>query len=192
MQLGDREASCGRPNDAPCSMRAAADISAIADPQTGVATYVGKQGGWQEVGGTSAASPISAALFAAAGHADARPRFVYAHRDAFLDVIGGSTGRAVVPLCNGVTGWDGPTGVGIPDQSKLAAIGNVVGAGPPVTIAFPSDGVTVKQKFTIQAAPDPATTVGRCPDRRRARRAARRGSVDDDRAGHARVRQRTS
>jgi MYXO-CTERM domain-containing protein len=144
------------PNDAPCSMRAAADISAIADPQTGVASYIGKQGGWQEVGGTSAASPISAALFAAAGHADARPQFVYAHRDAFLDVVGGSTGSCGGgPICSGTPGWDGPTGVGIPDQSKLLAIGNMVGAGPPVTIAFPNDGATVKQEFTIQAAPDP-------------------------------------
>lgn len=145
------------PNDAPCSMRAAADISAIADPQTGVASYIAKQGGWSAVGGTSAATPIAAALFAAAGHADARPQFIYAHRDAFIDVVGGTSGSCGGPLCNGVTGWDGPTGVGIPDQSKLAAIGNVVGAGPPVTIAFPNDGAVVKQEFTIQAAPDPTT-----------------------------------
>ncbi|MEO8840796.1 MAG: hypothetical protein ABI591_06100, partial [Kofleriaceae bacterium] len=145
------------PNDAPCSMRAAADLSAIADPQTGVASYIAKQGGWTPVGGTSAATPIVAALFAAAGHADARPQFVYAHRDAFIDVVAGVSGTCGGPLCNGVTGWDGPTGVGIPDQSKLLAIGNVVGGGPPVAISFPSDGATVKPEFTIQAAPDPAT-----------------------------------
>jgi MYXO-CTERM domain-containing protein len=55
-----------------------------------------------------------------------------------------------------LAGWDGPTGVGIPDQSKLVGIGNVVGAGPAVAISFPSDAATVKQEFTIQVAPDPA------------------------------------
>jgi MYXO-CTERM domain-containing protein len=144
------------PNDVACTMRGAADVSAIADPQTGVASYIAKQGGWQEVGGTSAASPIVAAIFAAAGHADARPQFIYKHRDAFLDVVGGSTGTCGGPLCNGVPGWDGPTGVGIPDQSKLLAIGNAAGAGPAVAISFPSDAATVKQEFTIQVAPDPA------------------------------------
>ena len=143
------------PNDAPCLMRASADIAAIADPQTGVATYIGKQGGWQEVGGTSAATPISAALFAAAGHPDARPKFIYDHRTAFTDVVGGSTGACGGPLCNGTIGWDGPTGVGLPDQTKLLAIGNMAGAGPAVSIAYPPDKGTVQAGFSIQVAPDP-------------------------------------
>ncbi|MEO8843882.1 MAG: S8 family serine peptidase [Kofleriaceae bacterium] len=109
------------PSDAPCSMRAAADLSAIADPQTGVASYIAKQGGWTPVGGTSAATPIVAALFAAAGHADARPQFIYAHRDAFIDVVGGNSGACGGPLCEGVTGWDGPTGVGIPDNYLITS-----------------------------------------------------------------------
>jgi hypothetical protein len=146
------------PQEASCGMRAYADISAIADPQTGVAVFNAKQGKWQIVGGTSAATPIVAAMFAAAGHADARPEFVYRHRDAFTDVTLGSNGTCG-PLCDAKAGWDGPTGLGIPDQAKLRAIGNMVGAGPAVTVGFPKDGANVTAKFTIQAVPDPATTA---------------------------------
>ncbi|MEO6775969.1 MAG: S8 family serine peptidase [Kofleriaceae bacterium] len=146
------------PQEASCEMRAYADIAALADPNTGVAVFNAKQGKWQIVGGTSAASPIAAAMFAAAGHADARPEFVYRHRDAFTDVTDGSNG-ACGPLCDAKAGWDGPTGIGVPDQAKLLAIGNVAGAGPTVTIGFPRDGANVTAKFTIQAVPDPATTA---------------------------------
>jgi len=145
------------PIDAPCQMRAYSDISALADPATGVATFNLKQGKWQIVGGTSAATPIVAALFAAAGHADAKPGFVYAHRDAFIDVVGGSNGTCG-NLCDAIAGWDGPTGVGYPDQTKLLGIGNVAGAGPAVAISYPKDGADVTAKFTIAATPDPATT----------------------------------
>ncbi len=146
------------PSDADCGMRAAADVSAIADPQTGVAVYNAKQGKWTVVGGTSAAAPITAAVFTGAGHAGGGPAFIYKHRDAFIDVIGGSTGTCG-NLCDGATGWDGPTGVGTLDQAKLVAIGNVDGAGPAVTIVYPAAGVDVKKAFTIQAAPDPTTTA---------------------------------
>jgi len=146
------------PQEASCAMRAYADIAALADPQTGVAVFNAKQGKWQIIGGTSAASPIAAAMFAAAGHADARPEFVYRHRDAFTDVTLGSNGTCG-PLCDAKAGWDGPTGLGVPDQAKLRAIGNVAGAGPAVTLGFPKDGADVIAKFTIQAVPDPATTA---------------------------------
>jgi hypothetical protein len=146
------------PQEAACGMRAYADIAALADPATGVAVFNAKQGKWQIIGGTSAASPIAAAMFAAAGHADARPAFVYRHRDAFTDITVGSNGTCG-PLCDAMTGWDGPTGLGIPDQAKLRAIGNVAGAGPAITMSFPKAGANVTAKFTIQAVPDPATTA---------------------------------
>jgi hypothetical protein len=146
------------PQDTSCEMRAYADIAAIADPATGVAVFNAKQGKWQIIGGTSAASPIAAAMFAAAGHADARPQFVYRHRDAFTDVTVGSNGTCGL-LCDAKTGWDGPTGVGVPDQAKLRAIGNVAGAGPAVTLSFPKAGADVTAKFTIQAVTDPAMTA---------------------------------
>ncbi len=136
------------PSVAPCAMRAFADISAFAAPGPGVATYV--LGQWSPVGGTSAASPFSAALFTAAGHADARAPFVYKHADAFTDVTMGSSGACGSILCQGAVGWDGPTGLGTPDQMKLLAIGNMIGGGPTPMIGYPSDGATVMPGFTIE------------------------------------------
>ena len=138
------------PAAAPCGMRAASDIAAFASPGPGVATYT--LGGWSSVGGTSAAAPFSAALFTAAGHGDARPCFVYKHADAFTDVTAGSSGSCGSVMCEGAPGWDGPTGLGTPDQAKLLAIGNMVGAGPAVMIGYPSDGATVMPGFTIEMA----------------------------------------
>jgi subtilase family serine protease len=48
-------------------MRLDADISADADPNTGLDVYDTYEGGWITIGGTSLASPITAALFALAG-----------------------------------------------------------------------------------------------------------------------------
>ncbi len=54
--------------DTGCSRRTNNDVSAVADPNTGVAVYdTFSQGGWLEVGGTSASSPIIASVFALAG-----------------------------------------------------------------------------------------------------------------------------
>jgi subtilase family serine protease len=53
-----------------CSNKAVSDVSAVADPNTGVYvydTYV--YSGWYEVGGTSASSPIIASVYALAGNA---------------------------------------------------------------------------------------------------------------------------
>ncbi len=47
-----------------CAMRGVADVSAVADPKTGVAFYEAAGGGWQQAGGTGVAAPIVAALFA--------------------------------------------------------------------------------------------------------------------------------
>ena len=141
-----------------CTMRASADIAALADPATGVGTYVAAQGGWNIIGGTSAATPIAAALFAAAGHGDARPAFIYKHKAAFTDVTVGTSGSCGSTLCSAATGWDGPTGLGVPDQQQLLAIGNVVGAGPAVQIVSPADGGEVAPGFSIVAAPDSTAT----------------------------------
>jgi len=47
-----------------CAMRSVADVSAVADPNTGVAFYESAGGGWQQAGGTGVSAPIVAALFA--------------------------------------------------------------------------------------------------------------------------------
>src|SRR6185369_2143422 len=51
-----------------CSRRAEADVSAVADPNTGVAVYQTFGGsGWMVYGGTSASAPIVASVYALAG-----------------------------------------------------------------------------------------------------------------------------
>ena len=51
-----------------CSNRAVADVSAVADPNTGVSVYNTYQAnGWYQYGGTSASSPIIAATYGLAG-----------------------------------------------------------------------------------------------------------------------------
>ncbi|HEX4203691.1 MAG TPA: peptidase S8 [Ktedonobacteraceae bacterium] len=51
-----------------CGNRAVSDVSADADPNTGVYVYdTYQQGGWLQVGGTSASSPIIASVYALAG-----------------------------------------------------------------------------------------------------------------------------
>jgi subtilase family serine protease len=111
--------------------RAVSDVSADADPHTGVAVYdtytpdSGTGGGWLVVGGTSAASPYLAGLYARAGTTGVNgPNTMYsAPAGSIEDVAGGSNSQNgaadctqfTAATCTGVTGWDGPTGVGVPN-----------------------------------------------------------------------------
>lgn len=106
--------------DRNCSMRTVADVSAVADPDTGVAVYdtyeLGEDAGWLVVGGTSAASPFVAGVIALAGHpSTVTPKRLYGEPKAFHDAVGGSNGYCGGDyLCTGVKGYDGPTGLGTP------------------------------------------------------------------------------
>ena len=98
-----------------CARRAEADVSAVADPNTGVAVY---NGGWAVYGGTSAAAPIVAAVYALAGTpgaTDYPAAYPYAHQSSLFDVTTGSNGTCGVGMCTARTGWDGPTGLGTPN-----------------------------------------------------------------------------
>jgi hypothetical protein len=98
-----------------CSMRAQADVSADADPQTGVAVYdTFHQGGWLVFGGTSVAAPIVASIFALAANGANPPGNLYSHAADFNDVTSGTNGGCGAPLCVAGQGWDGPTGLGTP------------------------------------------------------------------------------
>ena len=148
-----------QPSQAACAMRAASDVSAAGDGGgQGIAIYVKADGGFSQVDGTSAASPITAAIFAGAGHGDALPAFIYKHPDAFTDITMGINGSCNSNMCDAGQGWDGPTGVGTPNQGLLKAIGGVVGSGPSVAFTFPADGDAVTAGFTIQVMPDAAAT----------------------------------
>ena len=118
-------------HDTGCARRMEADVSAVADPNTGVALFdtYGSTGGnnWYVFGGTSVASPIIAAVYGLAGNAgtvDYAARLPYQNRAALFDVVGGSNGSCTgngrkrsgqLYFCNAVTGYDGPTGLGTPN-----------------------------------------------------------------------------
>jgi len=102
-----------------CAKRAAADVSAVADPNTGVAVYNAANGGWIVVGGTSAACPIVAAIYALTGHGNAGPGYAYAHATSYFDVTSGKNGSCSGAMCNAGAGWDGPTGIGSPNGAAL-------------------------------------------------------------------------
>ena len=102
-----------------CSRRAEADVAAVADPATGVAVYqTYGASGWSVYGGTSAAAPIIASVYALAGtpgSSDFPASYPYAHPGSLFDVTSGNNGSCGAPLCTAGTGWDGPTGLGTPN-----------------------------------------------------------------------------
>jgi subtilase family serine protease len=108
--------------DTGCSRRTIADVAAVADPNTGVAVYdstaYNGSSGWMVFGGTSAASPIVASVYAKAGTPSSGSypaSFPYAHPGALNDVTSGSNGSSSPAyLATGGTGYDGPTGLGTP------------------------------------------------------------------------------
>jgi len=103
-----------------CNGRAVADVSAVADPTTGVAVYDSLSGGWLVFGGTSVGAPFIASVYALAGNGSAinDSSFPYLHgsyASSLFDVIGGSNGSCSPSyLCTAGTGYDGPTGLGTP------------------------------------------------------------------------------
>lgn len=124
----------GKPSwqtDTGCGRRMEADVSAVADPNTGVAVYdtYGSTGGnnWYVFGGTSVSSPIIAGVYGLTGHAatvDYAARLPYGHSASLFDVVGGSNGNCTgngrkrggqTYFCTAVAGYDGPTGLGTPN-----------------------------------------------------------------------------
>ncbi|MCQ4079835.1 S53 family peptidase [Streptomyces sp. RB6PN25] len=106
--------------DSGCSKRTVADVSAVADPSTGVAVYDSYQAsGWNVYGGTSASSPIIASVYADAGKPSSGSNpasFPYKNASALNDVTSGSNGSCSPSyLCNAGQGFDGPTGLGTPN-----------------------------------------------------------------------------
>ncbi|MGD0703122.1 MAG: putative Ig domain-containing protein [Trebonia sp.] len=123
-----------------CSKRADNDTSADADPDTGLAVYdtSNGNGGWNEVGGTSASSPMLVAMYALAGNAGSTPADdIYTHTSDFYDVTSGSDGScSPAYLCTAETGYDGPTGIGTPDGIAGLVSGST-GTGNTVTVTSP-------------------------------------------------------
>jgi MYXO-CTERM domain-containing protein len=144
-----------------CTKRATADVSAAATffnngTESAISVYIteGTQSGVGGVEGTSAASPLVAAIYTRLGlttEASNDLSWTYTNESAFNDV--GSAGYPIPTgakssdapsgatcgkLCTAGTGWDGPTGVGSPNGTALAAL-TVSTSGP---VAYPDAGVT--------------------------------------------------
>lgn len=117
-------------SDPGCSTRMAADISADADPNTGVAVYQTTGGsGWMVYGGTSASAPIIAGAYALAGNAATirDSSYPYTHRSGILDITGGSNGVCTtLYFCTALPGYDGPTGLGVPSGTSALSTGRQV------------------------------------------------------------------
>jgi hypothetical protein len=122
-----------------CTRRAEADVSAVADPATGVAVYQTYGGsGWSVYGGTSAAAPIIASVYALAGtpgSSDYPNAYPYSHTGNLNDVTSGSNGTCGAPICTAGAGWDGPTGLGTPNGTAAFTAGG--GGTPSVTVTNP-------------------------------------------------------
>ena len=97
-----------------------ADVSAVADPNTGVAVYGPMNRtshGWMVFGGTSASAPLIGAMFALRNGAINGASSIYSHTANLHDVTSGSNGSScpVSYYCHAGAGYDGPTGLGTPN-----------------------------------------------------------------------------
>ncbi|MEV6508959.1 putative Ig domain-containing protein [Streptomyces sp. NPDC051642] len=132
--------------DTGCTKRMEADVSAVADPATGVAVYDTYGGsGWAVYGGTSASSPIIAGVYALAGTpgtSDYPAKYPYSHTSNLYDVTSGNNGSCTTSyFCTAGTGYDGPTGWGTPDGTAAFTSGTTT--GNTVTVTNPGSQSTV-------------------------------------------------
>jgi subtilase family serine protease len=127
--------------DTGCAKRTVADVSADADPNSGLGVYdtynscgsssfcdylielgaVQGLDGWAQVGGTSLSSPLIASVYALAGNAASvtAGSYPYSHTSSLFDVTSGSNGTCSPSyLCTATTGYDGPTGLGTPNGTS--------------------------------------------------------------------------
>ena len=151
--------------DTGCAGRAYADVSADADPDTGLAVYEGwpdgGAGALQIIGGTSLAAPITASMNALMGFSTTdSPAWAYQPGAPILDVTGSGTNLytsgpdpqtcSATPICTVGTGWDGVTGMGTVTASAAAApsltTASVANLGN--TTATVADNVNAEDLFT--------------------------------------------
>lgn len=136
--------------DTGCSKRVVADISSVADPQTGVAVYTSygsTAGNWWVFGGTSASAPFIAGSYAAAASANATAAPLF-------DITSGSNGTCVPSyLCTGVVGYDGPTGLGVPHGA----------IAPPNAVSTPPSTTSTTSAPTTTIPPTTTTAPNKAP-----------------------------
>jgi kumamolisin len=111
-------------NNLPKAGRGVPDVSADADPDTGYHVVVDGQD--QVIGGTSAAAPLWAGLFALVNEVAGKPvgephTVLYAHLAAFHDVVSGDNKAGKLGY-SAKPGWDACTGLGTPKGAAILRI----------------------------------------------------------------------
>ncbi|HZC51177.1 MAG TPA: carboxypeptidase regulatory-like domain-containing protein [Mycobacterium sp.] len=142
--------------------KAIADIAADADPASGLAIYDSLgYGGWLKAGGTSLATPLVTAMYALAGTPEPGTypvTYPYQSTPAGLfDITEGSDGGCGTVLCTAGPGWDGPTGLGVPDgvaALALAPHGDLVGTVTDAATGTPLAGATITTSDGYTATSD--------------------------------------
>ncbi|MFB8084977.1 carboxypeptidase regulatory-like domain-containing protein [Streptomyces sp. NPDC055992] len=116
--------------DTGCDTRSTADISAVADPASGLGVYdtVGSDG-WLQVGGTSLSAPLVAAMYAQAGDPAAHTYpvtypYAYTGDSGLNDVTQGTNDTCGDITCTAGPGYDGPTGLGTPNGVSALTLGD--------------------------------------------------------------------
>jgi hypothetical protein len=142
--------------DVGCTGRAYSDVSADADPDTGLMIYDSEIGGWWQYGGTSLATPLIAAYDAVTGvdHTTKTPQWAYSDSSLLNDPASGSSGDCdptILYICDAGVGYDGPTGIG--------SISGAVAPGAP-GIGGPSFGYGTGDTYTAGVGPTTASLSG--------------------------------
>jgi alpha-tubulin suppressor-like RCC1 family protein len=143
--------------DGGCATRTDNDVAAVAACITPVSVYNQAVGGFVNVCGTSASSPLVAGIEA---HATEYSRSLpgadafYADPGGLNDVTAGSISLVGCPpseleyLCSAMPGYDGPTGNGTPNGPLMLS------GSPPVATTQPATGVS-ESSATLNGSLDP-------------------------------------
>ena len=113
------------------TQRMVPDVSLNGDPRSGVLIYQSDEGGWFPVGGTSAASPLLAAIVALAESSCGKTvgflnptlyRSALVSPSNFADVTAGSSSVGTGTVFNATTGYDLASGLGTPLAGALDSL----------------------------------------------------------------------
>ena len=129
-----------------CPGRAYADVSADADPNTGLAVYSSARGGWMLAGGTSLSTPLIAAFEAVTGVDGTTPAWAYADSAALNDPVSGANGSCapnLAQLCVAGVGYDGPTGAGSISGQVVTGAPGIGAAGAGYIVSLRGDSASL-------------------------------------------------
>jgi hypothetical protein len=148
-------------HDALCSGRTDVDVAATGGPVWTFSTFgapnASADPGWMVQTSTVVAASLAAGIFAQSGNGGAASSYPYTHAGSFFDVTSGAecTGTGCSGgLYNAASGYDGPTGIGVPNAMALAGLS----ASPLLTQTL--DRVTIEQNQASVAVELQASATG--------------------------------